>query len=325
MSSKVSPAADLLDPEIRVFVDAITRTYASFGEDPYRTVAERRRIAEKVRAPWARGGPVMASTEDLDVEGLRIRVHRPVDRRPLPAMLYIHGGGWMLFSIDTHDRLMREYAARAGIVVIGIDYRLAPEHPFPAALEDCAKVMAWLRPNATSLGIDPARVLVGGDSAGANLAVALCLTLRDIEESLPAAMLLNYGAFSPEHLPSYARYGGGEYLLGAAEMDWFWQNYTGAPALLQSGLVAPIDADLHDLPPAYLAVAECDILADCNHAFAARLAAAGVPVASVTYRGATHSFLEAVSVSSLAARALDDQARWMREMLKPGTPNEPAV
>ena len=138
-------------------------------------------------------------------------------------------------------------------------------------------------------------------------------------------MLLNYGAFSPEHLPSYARYGGGEYLLGAAEMDGFWESYTGDPALLESALFASIRADLRDLPPAYLAMAECDILADCNHAFAARLTTAGVSVTSVTYPGATHSFLEAVSISSLSARALDDQARWMRQTLKLGTRNEPTV
>jgi acetyl esterase len=154
-------------------------------------------------------------------------------------------------------------------------------------------------------------VIIGGDSAGANLSVATCLLRRDAGRSLPAAMILNYGAFAPEHTPSYARFGQGDYSLEADEMDIFWDNYVADPAQLANPLVAPLRADLTALPPAFLAIAECDILADCNHSFAARLTEAGVAVKSQVYAGATHSFLEAMSIAPLASRALDDQAAWI--------------
>lgn len=309
-------ADDGLDPDIRRFVDAVTRAYAAHAREGQGSIAARRAVAERVRQPWREGGPVMAATMETSVAGVRVRVYRPAEAGILPAMLYLHGGGWTLFSIDTHDRLMREYAARAGIVVVGVDYRLSPEHHFPAARDDAATVLEWMRSEAHALGIDAGRLLVGGDSAGANLAVALCLALRARGEAQPAGMLLNYGAFSPEHLPSYERYGGPAYMLEPGEMDRFWHDYAGDPARLTDPNVVPLLADLHGLPSAFLAIAECDILADCNHAFAARLGAAGVPVHSTAYRGATHSFLEAVSIASLADRALAEQAAWIRRIVR---------
>lgn len=302
---------DIVDPDIRRFVDAINAAYAEHGV-PGADMATRRAVAERVRLPWRENGPIMAASDMFDMDGIRLRLHRPVvaGDAALPVMLYIHGGGWTLFSIDTHDRLMREYAARAGIAVLGIDYSLSPEYKFPAALEECSAALDWIAAHADSLGLDAGRVLIGGDSAGANLSVATCLLRRAEGKALPAAMVLNYGAFAPDHLPSYARFGDG-YSLEADEMDVFWSNYVERPAQLEDPLAVPLRADLAGLPPAFLAIAECDILADCNHAFAARLAAAGVAVTSVTYAGATHSFLEAMSIAPLASRALDEQAAWI--------------
>lgn len=302
---------DMADPDIRRFVDAINAAYAAHAAAPGADMATRRAVAERVRQPWRTGGPIMATSADIDMAGIRLRLYRPVADAVLPVMLYIHGGGWTLFSIDTHDRLMREYAARAGIAVLGIDYSLSPEHKFPLALNECSAALDWIAANAGSHHLDPARVLIGGDSAGANLSVATCLLRRAEGKPLPAAMLLNYGAFAPDHLPSYDRFGGGDYSLEVDEMDVFWDNYVTTPDQLSDPLVAPLHADLTDLPSAFVAIAECDILADCNHAFAARLADAGVPMHSVTYVGATHSFIEAVSIAPLASRALDDQAAWI--------------
>jgi acetyl esterase len=302
---------DMVDADIRRFVDAIGDAYAGYGAPA--DIATRRRIAEQVRKPWREGGPIMAESVDLDMGGLRLRLHRPAMGEKLPVMLYIHGGGWVLFSIDTHDRLMREYAARAGIAVIGIDYSLSPENKFPGALEECAAALDWIAAQADALDLDAGRVLIGGDSAGANLSVATCLLQRQRGRSQPAGMLLNYGAFSPDHLPSYARFGVDGFSLECDEMDAFWADYVDSPEQLADPLVAPLRADLTGLPPAFIAIAECDILADCNHAFAEKLAAAKVPVEAVTYRGATHSFLEAVSIAPLAQRALEEQAAWIVE------------
>lgn len=307
---------DMADPDIRRFVDAINAAYAEHAAPAGTSMTVRRAVAERVRRPWREGGPIMAETREMDMGGIRLRLHRPVADEKLPVMLYIHGGGWMLFSIDTHDRLMREYAARAGIAVIGIDYSLSPESKFPVALEECAAALDWIAAEADALNLDANRVLIGGDSAGANLSVAACLLQRQRGRPLPAAMLLNYGAFAPERTPSYARFGAGDYSLEADEMDAFWAAYVDGPEQLADPLVAPLHADLTGLPPAFLAIAECDILADCNDEFARKLEAAGVPTRAVTYRGATHSFLEAMSIAPLAGRALDEQAAWIRDTLK---------
>ena len=306
---------DMADPDIRRFVDAINAAYAEHGAPAGASMAVRRQIAEQVRKPWREGGPIMVESHEMDMGGVRLRLHRPVADEKLPVLLYIHGGGWMLFSIDTHDRLMREYAARAGIAVLGIDYSLSPESKFPVALEECAAALDWVAAQADALNLDAGRVLIGGDSAGANLSVAACLLQRRRGRPLPAAMLLNYGAFAPERTPSYARFGAGDYSLEADEMDAFWAAYIDGPEQLADPLVAPLHADLADLPPAFLAIAECDILADCNHAFTRKLEEAGVPTRAVTYAGATHSFLEAVSIAPLAARALDEQAAWIRDIV----------
>lgn len=306
---------DMADPDIRRFVDTIDAAYAEHGAPAGASMAVRRAVAERVRQPWREGGPIMVESRELDMGGVRLRLHRPVADAKLPVMLYIHGGGWTLFSIDTHDRMMREYAARAGIAVLGIDYSLSPESKFPVALEECAAALEWIAAQAESLNLDRDRMLIGGDSAGANLSVATCLLQRQRGRALPAAMLLNYGAFAPERTPSYARFGAGDYSLEADEMDAFWANYVDSAEQLADPLVAPLHADLAGLPPAFLAIAECDILADCNDAFAGKLEAAGVATRAVTYQGATHSFLEAVSIAPLASRAFDEQATWIRDIV----------
>ena len=307
---------DIADADIRRFVDAVNAAYVEHAAPAGASMAVRREVAERVRRPWREGGPIMAETREMDMDGVRLRLHRPVADAKLPVMLYIHGGGWTLFSIDTHDRLMREYAARAGVAVLGIDYSLSPESKFPVALEQCAAALDWIVAEAGALNLDAKRVLIGGDSAGANLSVATCLLQRQRGHPLPTAMLLNYGAFAPERTPSYSRFGAGDYSLESDEMDAFWAAYVDGPEQLANPLVAPLRADLAGLPPAFLAIAECDILADCNDAFARKLEEAGVPARAVTYAGATHSFLEAVSIAPLASRAIDEQAAWIRDSLK---------
>ena len=192
---------------------------------------------------------------------VRARIHRPASGI-LPGLVYLHGGGWTLFSIDTHDRVMREYASRAGCCVIGFDYALSPEQKFPVPLEQVVDVVDWLAEQGLELGIDAGRLAIGGDSAGANLSVATCLMRRD-QASVPPllAMLLNYGAFVSQcSADSCQRYGGPEYMLGCEEMSEYWRNYMRTDADAQNPLVCPLLASLDGLPPAFLAVAECDVL-----------------------------------------------------------------
>jgi acetyl esterase len=229
----------------------------------------------------------------------------------------MHGGGWTLFSVDTHDRVMREYAARANVVVVGVDYALAPENPFPVALEQVEAVALWARDAGAAFGIDPARIAIGGDSAGGNLAVAAALKLRDGGAAdLVGAMLLIYGGFdSAGSEESDRRYGGPGYMLSGEERVKFWNNYTPDPADRENPLARPIIADLAGLPPAFLVIAECDILAEQNLRMAQRFRAAGVPVRAEVYPGATHSFIEAVSIAEVTRRAIDESADWLSQTL----------
>lgn len=317
MSERAAGISDDLDPDVRAFAEELNRSYSAYPHLDEMPLTVRRDIAEKVRAPWAAGGPEMHSVTDVYVDGVQIRLNLPKDPKdgPLPCMLYVHGGGWTMFSIDTHDRLMREYAARAGIAVAGVEYSLSPEAKFPTALEEIVIAHRWLREHGSGYGIDASRLAIGGDSAGANLAVTANLKMRDNGDELSSAMLLNYGAFGHAPTPSYDRYGGADYTLTVDEMGVFWDNYTRDAADLDDPLAVPIEADLTGLPPAFFAIAECDILADGNRLMAERLQQAGVETEAHVYRGATHSFLEAVSVSPLAERAFDDSAGWLRTRL----------
>jgi acetyl esterase len=276
-----------------------------------------RQVAEQVRLRWARGGPAMKRTTDLALpaRGLRLRIHEPVTTSPLPVLIYLHGGGWTFFSIDTHDRLMREYAARAEVAVVGVDYSLAPEAVFPEPVEEVADVVRWLRALQSPLCLDSSLLAIGGDSCGANLAVAASLLLRDSGEPVPDALLLNYGAFDTELRDSHDRFGGPEFILTSEEMAGLWRNYL-ADADPDDPLARPLLADLRGLPPTLLCVGECDILADENSEMADRLEAAGVPVEHRVYEGAIHGFLEAVSVSPLADRALAESSQWLSRQLR---------
>lgn len=305
-----------VDPDIARFVSALAAAYAEHSPSQPVSPTQRRHIAELVREEWRSGGPAMAKTTTWARAGLRMRLHLPVEAEELPALFYIHGGGWTIFSIDTHDRLMREYAARSGVAVIGIDYSLAPESRYPVALAEIVETLDWLEHEGAQLGIDPRRIAIGGDSAGANLSVAACLRRRDAGHRALAGMLLNYGAYDPAHRGSYKTFSGPDYTLEADEMDAFWRGYVRSEKDLEDPLVAPIKANLEGLPPAFVGIAECDVLTDSNIAFADKLEAAEVPVHRSIYSGATHSFLEAVAIAPLAQHAFSEQAEWLRERLE---------
>lgn len=309
---------DDLDPEIRKFQRAIAASYAAYPEFGSASRAERRRIAEIVRAPWRAGGPTMAQTQELEVgeRSVRIRILHPCSEPEGPAFIYLHGGGWTIFSIDTHDRLMREYAHRAQVTVVGIDYSLSPEAKFPTAIEDVLSVIQWLKSSGSEHHIDARCLAIGGDSAGANLAVSTALSLRDLGKKDVRALLLNYGAFtSMQDGQSYQQFDGDSYNLTAAEMASFWSDYVRDEKDFSNPLVCPLQANLNGLPPTFFAIAACDILADENVALANRMEKAGIPTEVNIYQGATHSFLEAVSISSLAERALDDASSWLHRQL----------
>lgn len=278
-----------------------------------------RALTEALNLPLSDGGPVMAESADrwLPVRGRRIqcRVHRPAGvAGPLPVLVYLHGGGWVWNSIDTHDRLMREYAAAAGCAVIGPDYALSPEAAFPQALEECAGVLRWVAAEGASRGFDPTRIVLGGDSAGANLAAGVALLLRDAE-GLPAGLrglLLNYGVFDSRlDTPSYREFATG-YGLTLERMRFYWSVYAPREADRAHPFAAPLRADLAGLPPCLLHIAGLDVLASENRAMAARLQAAGVAVEQAEFPGMVHGFLRALGHVGEARRAVAEAGSWLR-------------
>ena len=219
-----------------------------------------------------------------------LRVYRPSAADQSPGVVYLHGGGWVIGSLATSDPFCRRLATAAGCVVISVDYRLAPEHPFPAAVHDADAALAWTYDNAPSLGIDPGRVTIVGDSAGGNLAAVAARRARDARTSVPARQVLAYPVIDSRlDRSSYARHGE-SWPLTTADMAWFWDLYQPDPGARDHPDTSPLHGDLAGLPPATLIVAGSDPLRDEGVAYADRLESSGVPVGLHIYPGQIHGF-----------------------------------
>ena len=319
MEAQLSETAATIEPEIARFVrETLTESAERAAAETVQPVpiTRKREIAELVRARWTVGGPDMATTHNLTLPetSLRVRIHIPKNVTTKGTLLYLHGGGWMVFSIDTHDRIMREYAERTGCAVVGLDYSLAPENRFPQPLLDILCCIDWLREEGDAYGLDVSSLVIGGDSAGANLALASTLMLRDQKCSMPDGLLLNYVAVDTEARASHKLYDGLPYMLNADEMVDFWVGYLDAPTT-DNPYARPLLADLSRLPPAQLHIAECDVLLDENLELDRRLKEAGNEVDTHLWHGATHSFLEAVSISETANAAFDASADWLKGVM----------
>lgn len=320
---------DELLPEMREFRRRLVQGYAAHPPLDHVNVHSARAIVEAVRAPLARGGPAMAGIEDrlVPVPGqpaVRLRIYRPrVSPGLQPALAYLHGGGWVYFSLNTHDRLMREYAQRAGRVVVGIDYARVPEARFPVAQQQAVAALRWLHDHASEIGVARDALAVAGDSVGANLALSAALALRGGAQPVPLqGLVLNYGTYGDDDSSeSFQRYDGALYTLGRDEMRGFWRGYLRSEADRHDPLAQPLRAPLADLaglPPALLVVGECDVLRDSSLQLAARLQQAGSAHQLRRYAGAPHSFLEAMSFAETSQRALDDSARWLHDLPRAG-------
>ncbi len=270
------------------------------GRPPYETLApaEARQFSRNARAVLAPEPPEMGAVRDIKIgEGGAIpaRLYRPLGSAPnaaLPALIYFHGGGWVIGDLDTHDVVCRQIANGSGAAVVSVDYRLAPEHKFPAAVEDAIAATAWIAAHGATLGIDTARLAVGGDSAGGNLAAVVALDARDRNGPKLFQQTLIYPATeSTMSHPSHERFAEG-LLLTRPTMKWFLGHYLRGAEDLADWRVSPLRAtSLANLPPALVLTAGYDPLCDEGEDYAARLAAAGVPVTRVRVEGVIHGFL----------------------------------
>ncbi len=247
---------------------------------------------------------------------IKARLYRPSADGVLPGLVFFHGGGWVIGDLDSHDDLCRDLAAQAHCAVLAVDYRLAPEHRFPAAAEDAIAAADWAAANAAQLGIDPARLAVGGDSAGGNLAAVAALAARDAGRPL-AAQLLIYPVTDLSRLDgeSYRSCAEG-YGLTAGAMTWFRDHYLADAGAAQDWRVSPLRAsDLGRLPPALVVTAEFDVLRSEGEAYARRLADAGVPTRLARYDGMIHGFASMAGVLDVGRQVRSDMAQWLRATL----------
>ena len=292
-----------LDPNVRRLLEMLQAE----GGPAIETLppGEARRISSEAHRRFGGVAEPMASVVEAAAGGIPVRVYTPENATaPAPAVVYFHGGGWVLCSLDTHDVICRAIARRAGAVVVSVDYRLAPEHKFPAAIDDCYAATCWTAANAARLGIDPARIAVAGDSAGGNLATAVCIKARDERGPAVALQALIYPVadLSGFETASYREFAEG-YRLSQAQMQWFRDQYLARPEDARHPYASPLLAeDLRGLPAALVITAECDPLRDEGTAYARRLEDAGVPVEYKCYAGMVHPFF---SMSGAIPQAFD--------------------
>lgn len=283
------------------------------------TVAEARRAYDAGRRASSVASPGGAWAEALELPGpggrLAARLYRPSGgpAGALPVLLFLHGGGWVLGDLDSHDGLCRRLAALSGCAVLALDYRLAPESPFPAAIEDALAAFAWLREAAGGLGLDPARIAIGGDSAGGNLAAVACLLLRERGGAMPLFQLLLYPVTDLRRgSPSQAALADGHLLTGPLQ-NWFRRLYLGEAGSPEDWRASPVLAPgLSGLPPAYVLTASHDPLRDEGEAYARRLVEAGVPVTQWRVPGQIHGFLPMDRVIAFARPATARVAAYLR-------------
>ncbi|MFM2059245.1 MAG: hypothetical protein RLY71_3630 [Pseudomonadota bacterium] len=255
-------------------------------------------VLEPARAPLAR---VENFEIPLGQHACAARLYAP-SQAELPVLLYLHGGGFVIGGLETHDSLCRQLALRSGAAVVALDYRLAPEHRFPAAVDDSWGALQWLAHEAWQLGLDGSRLAIGGDSAGGTLAAVAALQARDAGLPLALQLLITPGTTAHADTASHRRYAQG-FLIDQALVEWFFDHYIDA-ADRTDWRFAPLLADeLEDVAPACLVLAECDPLIDEGLAYADRLRMAGVPVELELYTGVTHDFIKLGRAIPEAAQA----------------------
>ena len=304
-----------LDPDAQTLLDMVRVA----NRPAFETVGavEARKLYAAGRLVLAPEPMPVAEVRDLTMPGpggaLSLRLYRPVAGKVLPVLVFFHGGGWVVGSIETHDTVCRHLALRAECAVVSVEYRMGPEHKFPAAVEDCVAAAEWVADNGAALGIDPARIAVGGDSAGGNLAAVVSLVARDRGRPKLSYQLLIYPATDAglSH-PSVERYAEG-YVLTGSTMRWFYEQYLRGPEDVADWRVSPLRApDPAGVAPALVMTAGYDPLCDEGDAYARRLAEAGVPVRHRRIDDQIHGFVGNGKVIRAAGAALDEAAAALR-------------
>jgi acetyl esterase len=310
-----------LDPQVKAIIDAIAAAggggldFAAIGPAAARAMLDAPESSMDLR------DVPIGKVEDRKIPGpggeIPVRIYTPVaaSGSPLPALVYFHGGGWVIGSINSHDSLCRSLANDAGCKVISVDYRLAPENVFPAAADDCFAATQWVEKNASEIGIDPNRIAVGGDSAGGNLAAVVSLMAREQKAPRLSFQLLIYPmvdvGMDTESFKTNAK----GYMLESGSIKWFIDQYA-KPEHYNDYKLAPLRAKSHaSLAPAYVVTAGYDVLRDEGRAYADKLKAAGVQVEYVNYEGMIHGFFGQRMAVDMSREAVKAAAKALKDAL----------
>jgi acetyl esterase len=306
-----------VDPQIQALLERGTGVPATHTLP----VGEARRLYEARVAVMAPPAEVAAVAE-RSIEGpagpIRLRIYIPKGQGPFPLMVFFHGSGFVLCSLDTHDGMCRNLATGIGCVVVSVDYRLAPEHKFPAGPDDCLAATRWAAAHAAELGADASRIIVAGDSAGGNMAAVTALRVRDEGGPPLRGQMLLYPVtdYHSPGTPSYEENADG-YGLTRDTMKWFWAHYLNGTADADHPHASPLRApNLSGLPSAYVLSAEYDPLRDEAERYGERLRAAGVPVEITRRAGMNHGFMFWVGLVGGADAAMADACTWGRRVLR---------
>ncbi len=315
----------MMNPELKPFLATWDEKWTRLRADA--TPKDRRKLFEVIAREMRLETPGDVDTDaehwiDLPAGKVRVRVFRHRDGGAQPALVYMHGGGWMQGSPETHWDITARIASWNRQTVVSVDYALAPEHPFPAAVEQCAAVTEWVSSKAVELGIDADRIAVGGDSAGGNLAAALGLKFRGTAPRLIAQLLVYPAVEFTQSRPSFRENADGP-IIKTASMPATNAIYCPNPADLTNPLAAPLQASDHSgLPPAFIAVAEHDPLRDDGIAYADALRAAGVPVELDRGEGLIHGYLRSMGYCSDAQSKLRSMCIWLKRQNGQGLARE---
>lgn len=307
-----------IDPQIAAMLSAMPE-WPGVRHVPIAMLRESVRESSITIPPAA--DAVVAATQDRSIPGpggdLPVRIYTPQGTAPFPVIVYMHGGGYVVGDLDTQDMIARALCAWGEAVVISVDYRLAPEHKFPAAVDDSYAALQWAAANAASIGGDPARLALAGDSAGANMACATALTARDAGGPAVRAVVNIYGScnYPGTQTPSSVEFADGP-ILKADDVDWFWEQYLSDPSQQDDQRASPLRAKSHaGLPPHFVGTAECDPSRDDAEDFARKLIDAGVETELKRYPGMVHGFASWVGFLPGARDVLGDAAAFLKAHL----------
>lgn len=309
-----------LDPQVASYLQA----RAGRGLPPTHTQTPEQHRGYLDPGPFPAGPTTLHRVEDIAFAAagrqIELRHYRPTaSLGPRPALLFMHGGGWVCGTLDSIDGTMRHLSILSGVDILSLRYRRSPEHPYPAALDDVMSALDWVFETGSELGLDPLRIAIGGASAGGNLAAAATLRDRDSGRARLAYQLLVYPVLSAKcDTPSFQENATG-YVLTAAGMRWYWNHYLGHGADPSSPYISPLEAgDLRGLPPAHILTAEFDPLRDEGRLYAERLRADAVEAAYSEYPGMVHGFFNQWHLIDVGLRSISDAAQRLSGRLSRG-------